>query len=68
MSKFFNPLKEEFKWNPYGWLNLVASLGIIPVVYFSRYVDSLWICWGLFLLWYFLVYFTYLTYRYFRNK
>lgn len=62
------PLKEEFKWNPHGLLHLIASLGVFISLYFKDYVDSVWICWGIFLLWYLLVFLSYLTYRFFRNK
>ena len=40
MSKFWEPLREEYKWNPHGILNLIGSIGIIPAIFVGRYVDS----------------------------
>ena len=42
MSKFWEPLREEYKWNPHGILNLIGSIGIIPAIFVGRYVDSVW--------------------------
>lgn len=68
MSKFFDPLKEEFKWNPHGWLNLIGALGSFPSIFSAYLYDSFWLGSGVLLGWYFLVYFIYLTYCYFKSK
>ena len=68
MSKFWKPLQGEFKWNPNGILCLIAALGIIPAIFVGRYTDSFWGSIVFFFLWYAIVYLTYLTYCYFKNK
>lgn len=68
MSKFWEPLREEYKWNPHGILNLIGSIGIIPAIFVGRYVDNLLGCLGFIILWYAIVCLVFLTYRYFRDK
>ncbi len=68
MNKFLEPLQREYKWNPYGILNIIGSLGLIPAIFAGRYYDSIWVCLGVIILWYLVVLFSYLTYRYFCSS
>jgi hypothetical protein len=68
MKKFFAPLREEYKWNPHGILNIIGSLGVFPAVMLAREVDNIWILFGIVILWWLIVAFVYLVYCYFKNK
>jgi hypothetical protein len=68
MNSFWKPLKGEYKFNPNFILNLIGALGLMPAMYVTRLTGIFWIGAVLFLLWYAVVYLTYLTYCYFKNK
>ncbi len=68
MSNFWKPLQGEFKWNPNGILIVIASLGSIPAIFLGRYLDSFWGSAVFFILWYAIVYLTFLIYHFFKNK
>lgn len=68
MNKFWKPLQGEFKWNPNDILCLTGALGVIPAIFVGRYTDSFWYSVVFFILWYAIVYLTFLTYRYFKDK
>ena len=70
MSNFWKPkqLQGDYKMNPHLILQLAGSLGLLPAMYVGRHTGNFWISAVLFLLWYAIVYLTYLTYCYFRNN
>ena len=68
MKNFWKPLQGDFKWNPNGILSVIGALGIIPAIFVGGYTDSFWCSAGFFILWYAIVYLTFLTYRYFKDK
>ena len=68
MKDFWKPLQGEFKWNPNGILCLIGALGIIPAIFVVRYADSFWSSMVFFILWYAIVYLTFLTFLYFKDK
>ena len=63
-KQFFAPLREKNNKK----VNLVAALGIFPAVMLGRNYGSVWVALGIILLWWFIVVFTYLTYRYLKSK
>ena len=67
MNKFFEPMRGEMRKDMILPMT-IGGLGIFPATLFGRQFDSFWICAGAFLIWYFLVYFIYLTYLYLKNK
>ena len=46
---------------------IIASFGIIPSNYFAKEIPSIWVSWGLLLIWFGIVYFFYLVYLYFKK-
>jgi hypothetical protein len=70
MSNFWKPkqLQGEYKFFPHFILNLLGALGLMPAMNVTRSTGIFWIGAALFLLWYAVVYLTYLTYCYFKNK
>ena len=49
------------------WPAIIASFGIIPSNYFAKEIPSIWVSWGLLLIWFGIVYFFYLVYLYFKK-
>ena len=49
------------------WPTIIASFGIIPSNYFAKEIPSIWVSWGLLLIWFGIVYFFYLIYLYFKK-
>ena len=49
------------------WPAIIASFGIIPSNYFAKEIPSIWVSWGLLLIWFGIVYFFYLVYIYFKK-
>ncbi len=49
------------------WPTIIASFGIIPSNYFAKEIPSIWVSWGLLLIWFGIVYFFYLVYIYFKK-
>ena len=49
------------------WPTIIASFGIIPSNYFAKEIPSIWVSWGLLLIWFGIVYFFYLVYLYFKK-
>lgn len=70
MSNFWKPkqLQGEYKFIPNFLLQLIGALGLMPAMYVGRSTDSFWLSAIFFILWYAVVYLTYLTYCYFKNK
>ena len=64
MKKFFQPLREEYN----NKVTLVGALIIFPAVMLGRKVGSIWVLFGIVLLWWIIVVFTYLSYRYYKSK
>ena len=67
MKKFFEPLRGKAKKEHYI-LNIIGCLGLIPISYFIGFMDNFWLVAGLFLLWWFIIIFSYLTFCYIKNK
>ncbi len=67
MKKFFEPLTEEFT-KKQMVINIVGALGVLPASMLFHNGYGLWIGLGALLLWWLLVLFVYLTYRYIKNK
>ena len=67
MKKFFQPLREEYN-NKNNKVTLVGALIIFPAVMLGRKVGSIWVLFGIVLLWWIIVVFTYLSYRYYKSK
>jgi hypothetical protein len=68
MNKFFEPLGQKYNKKNNAVINFVGALGIFPAVMIGRKLDSVWIALGIALLWWIIVVFTYLTYRYLKSK
>jgi hypothetical protein len=68
MNKFFEPFKEKYNKKNNTAINFVGALGIFPAVMLGRKVGCIWITLGIILLWWIIVVFTYLTYRYLKSK
>ena len=64
MREFFQPLREEYNKK----ITIIGSLIIFPAVMLGRKVGSIWVLFGIVLLWWIIVVFTYLTYRYLKSK
>jgi hypothetical protein len=67
MKKFFEPLTEEFT-KKQMVVNIIGALGVLPCIMLFHKGYGLWIGLGALLLWWLLVLFVYLTYRYIKNK
>ncbi len=67
MSKFFDPLKGKMK-KEHLLLNILGGLCVFFSFYAARAGYSIWACLAFAVAWYFLVYFVYLTYKYFKNN
>ena len=68
MKKFFEPLRGKAKKEHYI-LNIIGCFGIIPISYLmGGFTRNFWLFAGLFLLWNFILYLSYLTFCYFKNN
>ena len=67
LKKFWAPMREEANKGHYI-MNIIGALGIFPSGWIGRKLNSLWISWGVFFLWWALVVLIYLTYRYLKNS
>ncbi len=68
MNKFFEPLGQKYDKKNIAVINFAGALGIFPAVMIGRQLGSDWISLGIALLWWIIVFFTYLTYRYLKSK
>ena len=67
MNKFFEPLRGEMRKDTILPM-IIGGLGIFPATYLGHREDSFWICAGVFLIWYLMVYIIYLTFLFLKNK
>lgn len=49
-------------------VNVIGALGAFPAIMLARKVDTIWVLFGIYILWWLVVVLTYLTYCYLKNK
>ena len=65
-KKFWAPMRQEMR-KDQMLPAIIASFGIFPINHFAKEIPSIWVSWGLLLIWFGIVYFFYLLYLYFKK-
>ena len=65
-KKFWAPMRQEMRKDQI-WPAIIASFGIFPINHFAKEIPSIWVSWGVLLIWFGIVYFFYLVYLYFKK-
>ncbi len=53
-NKFWAPMRQEMRKEQIIPI-IISSLGIFPINYFAKEIGSIWIVWGLLLIWFIVV-------------
>ena len=67
LKKFWEPMTVEMN-KGHIIVNFIGSLGAFPAVMLARKVATIWVMFGIIILWWLLVVLIYLTYCYLKNK
>ncbi|MBP3838760.1 MAG: hypothetical protein ILA04_06470 [Prevotella sp.] len=67
MWAFFEPLRGELK-KKHFFVLLLGAMGLLPANYFGRNADTIWVGFGILILWWFAVVMLFCTCQYFKNK